>query len=252
MAISLATHQTAHRKQQTFPRAHYWLLIPFLIAMAGFFFSYWSVFTQVPFRFHVHGLTATAWYLLLVIQPWVYHQKSVRLHRKIGFVGIFLAGGVAFSALQMIPFNIIGGLSEANRYGFSFFDFGALLGFSVSVVAAMLNSRNISLHARWMISTAFWALIPALGRLVYIPMVISMGENAPFSFLETLYLCAAAASVPLLIMMYIDYRLERRIYLPYLLVLISVPLLTYLAGVMGTTSWWIEWCNQTLARGLLN
>ena len=88
-------------------KAHLWLIVPFVITLLGFFPSYWSRFTDAPFRQHLHGLTATAWYLLLIVQPWLYHNEPIRYHRKVGFVSIFIAGGVVFSALLVIPFNFI-------------------------------------------------------------------------------------------------------------------------------------------------
>jgi len=145
----------AKKSTHQFPKAHLWLLIPFFLTILGFYFSYWSKLSEVPFRHHGHGITATLWYVLLVIQPYVYNNKSLKLHRKIGFIGLFLAGGVVFSALQVIPYNIVSGLTDYLKYGLTFYDFVALMGFSLSVIMAMLKSKSKDKHARWMISTAF-------------------------------------------------------------------------------------------------
>jgi len=238
-------------RQRQFPHAHLWLLIPFAIAISGFYFSYWSKFTEVPFRHHAHGLTATAWYILVVIQPWLFHHKPISYHRKFGYVGLMLAGGVVFSALQVIPYNITLNITEFLRYGLSFYDFCALLGFTFSVIMAMLNSRDISKHARWMISTVFWALQPAFVRLVFFPMVVGSDGPPPLPFITVMYICAAISAIPLLIMMYLDYKKEGKVYLPYLLVLVVIPIMTVLVEIMGTTPWWIYWCDNVLARGLL-
>lgn len=155
-----------------------------------------------------------------------------------------------FSALQNIPFNIINLPSPVLKYGLSFYDFGVLLGFGISIVMAMWHSRNTALHARWMISTAFWALQPAFFRLVFVPMAMNSDGPPPLSFVEVLYLCMAVTSIPLLIIIYLDYRKERKVYAPYVVVLVGVALLTALVEVMGTTGWWIDWCNNVLARGL--
>ena len=94
-------------KTKLFPKAHFWLLIPFFLTFAGFYLSYWSKFSEAPFRQHVHGLTATAWYLLVIVQPWLIHNKHPKYHRKLGIIGIFLAGGVVSSALQVMPYQVI-------------------------------------------------------------------------------------------------------------------------------------------------
>jgi len=233
-----------------FPRAHLWLLIPFILTVAGFYLSYWSKFTQAPFRQHVHGLSATAWYILLILQPWVYHNRSISTHRKLGLVGLLLAGGVVFSALQVIPFQIVSNLPTYLRYGFSFADFCALGGFSVSVIMAMYSSRDTSKHARWMISTAFWILLPATARLIFFPMVIAYDGNPPMTYIQVVYLCMAVTHIPLLIMMYFDYKKDAKIYKSYLFVLIGVTIYTISIVPIGEAPWWIDFCDSVIARGM--
>lgn len=237
-------------KRQQFPKAHLWLLIPFFFTLAGFWFSYWSKFTEVPFRHHAHGLTATAWYILLIIQPWIYNRKSLKLHKQVGFIGLILAGGVVFSALQVIPYNIKSGLVDYLKYGLSFYDFLAITGFVVSVIMAMFNARKIELHARWMISTAIWALQPALARLIFIPLFIASDGQPPFEFITAIYLALAVMGIPVLIMIVLDYKRFNKIYTPYVFALCGTLVLTLLIKVMGTSQWWIDWCNNVLVRGI--
>ena len=232
---------------QTFPRAHYWLLIPFFIAIAGFSFTYWSNFTTASFHAHVHGLTATSWFILLILQPYLYNKNNLRLHRNLGFIGIFLAGGVVFSALQVVPNNIGSeGLTPVLQYGLTFLDFISVIGFSASVILAMLHRRDLPVHARYMISTAFWALIPALSRLIYFPMVIIYGNPTPISFAQVIYLCVVLTVITLGIMIWMDYKKEQKIYNAYLFVGGGV-LTFFLVEVMGTARWWIDLCDRVLA-----
>ncbi len=236
-----------------FPKAHLWLIIPLVITLAGFIFTYWSRFTEVPFRQHIHGLTATVWYILLVIQPWIYHNKSIKYHRMVGFIALFIAGGVVFSAIQVIPFQIVSKdahMIPVLRYGLSFYDLSVLAGFSISVIMAMINSKTTPKHSRWMISTVFWPLQPALVRLVFFSLLIA-NEGVPMlSFLNTIYLCLAISTVPLLILIFIDYKKERKLYAPYIFVLLSLIIITALIEPVGTSQWWIDWCNNVLAKGM--
>ena len=234
----------------TFPKAHLWLLIPFVITIMGFYFSYWSKLNEVPFRHHGHGLTATLWYVILVIQPWIYNKKSLKLHRKIGFVGLFLAGGVVFSALQVIPYNLSSGLSGYLKYGLTCYGFIALLGFSASVIMAMLESKARDKHARWMISTAFWAFLPAVSRLIFFSLLAMNGGKPLIPFSDAVYYGLVAGTVPLLIMIFLDYRKYGTMYRSYLVALFGTVILTLLVKVMGTTQWWIDWCETVLIRGL--
>ena len=84
-----------------FQKAHLWLIIPFLIAFIGFYFSYWSKLKEAKFHQHLHGLSATAWYVLIIFQPFLYQRSKMNLHRKLGYIGVFLAGGVVFSAFKL-------------------------------------------------------------------------------------------------------------------------------------------------------
>lgn len=233
-----------------FPKAHLWLLIPFVLTILGFYFSYWSKLTEVPFRHHGHGITATFWYVLLVIQPYVYNRMSLKLHRKIGFIGLFLAGGVVFSALQVIPYNIVSGLTDYLKYGLSFFDFIALIGFSLSVIMAMIQSKSKDKHARWMISTAFWALQPAVSRLIFFPLYISSDGNPPIEFIHAIYISLGVVVLPLLIMLFLDYKRYKKVYTSYILALLGTIITTFLITEIGTAQWWIDWCNTVLARGI--
>lgn len=236
--------------RQLFPKAHLWLLIPFILTIAGFYLSYWSKFNEAPFRQHLHGLSATAWYILLIVQPWLIHNKPVSYHRKVGFVGIFLAGGVVFSALQVIPFQIISDLPDYLRYGFSFADLCAVSGFSISVILAVFNAKNTAKHARWMISTVFWVLLPATARLVFFPLVIAYDGNPPITYIQAVYLCMIVTNIPLLYMIYLDYRKEKKVYSSYLFALVGVTLYTLSIKPMGEWQWWIDICHNVIAKGM--
>ena len=144
-----------------FPKTHLWLVIPFIIIITSFYPSYWTKFFSVPFRFHVHGLTATGWYILVIIQPYLYQKNNLRLHRKLGLAGLFLAGGVIFSALQLLPFILSNPNIPPNiAYGIIYLDFVALGGFVISVYLGIRNVKNTRVHGRWMIATVFWSLLP--------------------------------------------------------------------------------------------
>lgn len=46
-------------------------MLLFLAAtVVAFWPGYFSVLGEVPWQFHLHGVTATAWMLLLVFQSW--------------------------------------------------------------------------------------------------------------------------------------------------------------------------------------
>ncbi len=222
-----------------FPKAHLWLIIPFLIAVIGFYFSYWSTFKEAHFHQHLHGLTATAWYILIIVQPFLYQKLKMNVHRKLGIIGVFLAGGVVFSAMQIIPNNLtLENVSENLRYSFIFADFVFVFGFSHAVIMAILHKKEIDLHARYLFATVFWVMLPALSRLIYFPLLISFGFPAPISFQQCIYLAGGLILLVLCTLMILDYVKEKKFYTPYILVTISTIIVLSAWNYFGYAEWW--------------
>ena len=235
-----------------FPKAHFWLLIPFVLTIAGFYLSYWSKFTDAPWRQHMHGISATAWYILVVMQPWLIHNKPVIFHKRLGIIGVFLSGAVVFSALQVMPHQVVNEfLPDVLKYGFSFADLCALAGFSICVIAGVWKAKYINVHARWLISTVFWILLPATARLVYFPLLNIYEGNPPITYLQTVYLCfIITVLLPLLYLLWLDYKKEKKVYTPYLFTLIGITFYTLAIAPMGNWQWWIDICHNVIGRGL--
>jgi len=230
-----------------FPKAHLWLILPFVIAFSGFFFTYWSRFTEAPFHQHLHGLSATAWFILIIVQPYLYQKDNMALHSVLGTIGLFLAGGVVFSAMQVIPNNLtLETISESLRYSFVFADFIFVIGFSYSVITAILYKRNIDLHGRYLISTVFWVMLPALARLIYFPLLISYGFPPPISFQQTVYIAGGLIIAVLLILIGIDYNKDKKVYRPYILVTVTSAIVLLMWNYMGEAEWWKEVCKAVL------
>lgn len=150
------------------------------------------------------------------------------MHRKVGMIGIILAGFVTASALSVIKGNILqpaqSPLFEV-RYSLSLLDFIFVSGFMVSVIAAIWNAKNIQVHARWMISTVFWVLSPATTRLSFIPlgMIYQPQEfsDFPFSWADVLTWNQALIVLFLGFLIIRDFRKEKKVYFSYVLVAIS-------------------------------
>ncbi len=230
-----------------FQLAPLWLVVPFLIAFLGFYFSYWSRFEEASFQQHLHGLSATLWYVLILLQPYLYIKSRMNTHRILGILGVFLAGGVVFSALQIIPNNLtLENISENLRYSFVFADFIFVFGFSYAVVMAVIKKNNIELHARYLFSTVFWVMLPALGRLIYFPLLISYGYPTPFSFQQCVYIAGGLIILVLSILMFIDYKKEKKIYRPYALVTTTSLIVLTTWNYFGEALWWRIVCHSIL------
>jgi len=222
-----------------YKNVHLWLLIPFAIVMLGFLPSYWLKLSEAPWRQHLHGITATLWFVLLVVQPYLITRGHKRQHRLYGMFALFLAGGVALSALSAIPYNLVNeGLPPAARYGLSFIDIVLMPGFILAVLMAVKNARQVDDHARWMISTVFWAISPGLFRLLFVPLVIletpDLGSKAPL-------LLAISGLANILVLSFLMYR-DKRAHPAYLLAAIG-SLVFFVPMQVGEMQWWINLAN---------
>ncbi len=211
-----------------YPKLHLWLILPLVLILFGFH-NYWITFSTQPFQKHVHGLSSVAWFIILVIQPWIYNKKSLKIHRKVGMISLILAGIVASSALLMIKNNLL--LKEGPlypiRYSISFIDLFLIAGFVLSVVMAIIKSKNIHVHARWMISTIFWILTPGLIRLSM--KILSFNPDNPYTLVQVYPLMFLFSGIFIAILILLDYVREKKFYFAYVLTLVinllSIPVL---------------------------
>lgn len=222
-----------------FKNAHLWLLIPFAVAIFGFIPSYWSRFFEAPWRHHMHGLTATAWFILVIVQPYLATRGRLATHHRVGIIALMLAGAVIVSALGAIPYNFLNeNMIAAAQYGLSFLDIILVSGFTMSVVMAMRTVRNVEDHARWMISTVFWSIFPALFRLSFLPASLIFGDNIPFPLV-----LLAMGVLNLFVVLFLMFR-DRRAHPAYVAVALSSVAYVLPMPVAGM-SWW-----RTLADAL--
>lgn len=227
---------------EKYKNAHKWLIIPFVITILGFTNSYFLNFFNARWSHHLHGLSSAAWFLFIIYQPYLATRGRLRDHKKNGIFGVFLAGMVVASAAVLIPNNIASAALEnsANhpiaptffRYGVSFFDLVAITGFGVSVIIAIARSRNLDDHAIWMISTVFWALMPALARLALVPLLMT-GNVTNFANI-------AMAVTPLILISIVILMVWLKRAHPALIAAFIGNLTTYLIKPLGHSEWWMK------------
>ena len=174
-----------------YPHAH-WALLALVAALSvAFWPGYFSRLGESPLAHHVHGLTASLWILMLLLQSWAIHGRRIRLHRAVGR-----------SSLLLFPLFLVGGLMvlHAMATGFAaqadpfMVKFGARLGLLdlIAVAAfawlyhgALRHRRNVQLHARFMLATPLLLLAPIVSRLLtfHVPYFAIEGlEDFPVFF----------------------------------------------------------------------
>ncbi|MEO1576642.1 MAG: hypothetical protein AAFU65_16975 [Pseudomonadota bacterium] len=213
---------------------HLWLLIPFAVAVLGFIPSYWLRFFEVPWRHHVHGLTATLWFILLITQPYLISRGRRDAHRRFGMLALIVAGAVVASGINLVPYNLVNDrIPEFARFGLSFVDVVLVPGFALAVIMAVLRSKQTDDHAHWMISTVFWAVSPALFRLLLGP-AFALGAESFDAVVP--YVLGSTGVVNIVVLAFLMFR-ERRMHPAYVLAALG-SIVLFLPTVVGNMGWW--------------
>lgn len=224
--------------------AHKWMVIPWIIILIGFTPQYFMTWLSEPWGYHLHALSAMFWYGLMVTQPYLATHRKLKSHRLWGMVGIFIAGAVVFSALSIVPTNVyfgaIGGFEPifpaSFFYGLVFTESIQILGFGFAVIMAIVNSKNPSEHAIWMLSTLFFGLMPGWGRLIMFPLLIS-GEEVPGMDVQS----CLNVGIPIfmLAVFIVGYRLKKLKHPAILLSLLFVFIMLFTIA-LGEQEWYQE------------
>lgn len=197
---------TTRTASPLYPNAPLYFTLLLIVAVVGFYPSYFSVLGDTDAAHHFHGMLATAWMLLLILQSWLMRQRLFRGHRLVGRVSfviapLFVASGLVVIYVMVSSSN---GFSKAFGARFAFVDLLAIGYFAAAYALAIRHRRNIALHARFLASTAILVLPPALARaLQLIPGLDSVvpSVNASYFISElivvTLLISDARRSAPL-------------------------------------------------------
>lgn len=164
-------------------RHAHWHLLG-LLALAGLAFwpQYLSQLGTAPPQYHLHGITATLWVLMLIAQSWTIHHGQRSLHRTMGTMSLllfpaFLAGGSTIF-LGMAQRYVEGSPFQA-MYGprLAWLDFVGVGGVAYLYFEALRQRRKVHPHSRYMLATVFFLLPPIFGRLSAIPLGVTGPED---------------------------------------------------------------------------
>jgi len=197
-----------------YPNFHLWMLFPFAISILGFSYSYYLHLATATFHQHIHGLSATLWYVLVLVQPYlITRNMDVRRHRALGAIATLLAGMVAGSALAIIPRNIddVATLDPQGFFNPTFAYFACIVdailvgGFLFSVVMAVLRmkQRDLAGHVQWIMASVFFVLSPGLARLLGIAAIVANhGDLTGISLIKI----AVPAMLAMVLIIIVYYR----------------------------------------------
>ncbi len=176
------------------------MLVPMVIMQLGIAMDYWGDFSENAWSVHIHYWTGTIWYLYLIIQPYYATHGQLNKHRTNGIIGMFLAGGVALTALSMMHRDIatahraaefadqFGPFEPWFFYGIATIEIVMMSAFIFAVIQGIIHRKELENHAWWLISTVFIIMMPALGRGLQNTWLIIEGFSKETDIMSSVYI----------------------------------------------------------------
>lgn len=209
-----------------------------IIVFWGFSRSYFGRLGEITLPYHVHGISATIWMILLIVQPLLYRTGNLKIHKYLGWSSIVIVPVIVLGGFEMMrlmiqnqenyPPNIV--------YRLAFIDAVTLLGFIVIFLLALYYRKNLKLHARFMVCTIFGPLNPALTRIFFsLGLADNFNESLTFSYL--------LIEMVLLFVIWKE-RNQKEIKYTYIPVLVFTTVQHLLMYFSENWEWWINIMNE--------
>jgi hypothetical protein len=152
--------------------APYYVLFVIAVIVAGFWPSYFGASGPIPWQFHAHGIAASLWVLMVLVQSWTVHKAQLPLHRAVGKSSLilfpFLIGGLC-AIIDLTGKGFVAGDSPSRvTYGGQF-----LIGLALAIAAyvvlyyrALKFRRKVWVHSGYMLATPLILFESPFSRLM--------------------------------------------------------------------------------------
>ena len=173
--------------------APYYVLAVIAVIVAGFWPSYFAPFTTVPWQFHAHGVAASIWVLMVLVQSMSVHKGQLPLHRAVGKSSLilfpFLIGGLA-AIIDVTAKGFVTGDYIRTTFGGEF-----LIGLALAVAAyvvlyyrALKFRRKVWLHSGYMLATPLILFESPFSRIIgtWIPALQYRGPQDNHLFMDSI------------------------------------------------------------------
>ena len=155
-----------------YKNAPYYMLVVIAVIIAGFWPSYFSVWGEVPWQFHAHGVAASIWVLMVLFQSWAVHKEQLSAHRIVGKSSLllfpFLIGGLAAIIDLTAKGFVTGDGLTRQMFGGQF-----LIGLALAIAAyvtvyyrALKFRRKVWIHSGYMLTTPLILFESPFSRLM--------------------------------------------------------------------------------------
>jgi len=168
------TSKIKKTKNIRFEKSGYFFIGLVLLVFLGFWPTYFSKYVDgtanFNMYFHFHGLMASLWIIMLIIQPILIRKKKLPLHRIIGKLSYIILP-LFFISVILLKHHRIGGIIIENLGASLWLQLKDIVIIGVMYIIAIVNRHNIQIHARAMIATGIVFIEPTLGRFIIITVL---------------------------------------------------------------------------------
>jgi len=160
----------------------------------------------------VHGVLMTSWMLLAVVQPLLVAKKRVRLHMKLGILGVALALGivvvgvmVGIEGARYAPPDLL--LFNLNPKQFLTVPVLGILVFGFFVLIGVLNRYRSHIHRPMMLMASVSVMSAAMGRMR--PLSLLIADTWAEAIFSAFFTSVVLASIFLLVKCLLSRAFDR-------------------------------------------
>lgn len=224
-----------------YSKAHYFILFILVVTFIGFWPSYFNQLSAAPLAFHVHGIIAVLWMVLMVFQSWSIHSRKRSWHRTVGLLSLILLPLLTGSLVMIANVSAAGFYAKDPYYQVigAHFGYATLIPFLAYLFfysQALRYRRNVHLHSGFMLATAFFMWEPAFARILirFVPAFEIAGVEDLSNGVDAI---AAAIVLPLIFAVYLTLRKPKH---GQPMLLVSLFLAAQITGLflIAPTDWW--------------
>ena len=217
--------------------APYYMLVVIAVVIAGFWPSYFAIWSEVPWQFHLHGVASSIWVLMVLLQSITIHKTQLPLHRAVGKSSLllfpFLIAGLA-AIIDFTGKNYAAGEGPVTMLFGGSFMVGLIVAAAAYVMLyfrALKYRRKVWLHAGYMLGTPLILWESPLSRLFggFVPGLTIRG---PEDFHRILPSIEWAMATALLFCIIVRWRVGERGH-PFTVTGIFIAAQMVAMGLMG-------------------
>ena len=227
-------HLTLSKTSEPFYKSDYFFYaLAFAVMVVGFWTSFFMKLGSTRFGHLVHGISATLWMLVPIVQAWLISRERYEWHRRLGKFSLLLVPIVVVSGFYVVRLMILRDpVLTPLSAKFALLDTLTMIFFVTVIVLAIRNIRrgNVERHSQYMACSVLVVLEPAIERVLFY-LVPGVGD-----FETALMLAMISVEAIVAVVIFVSWRKSGRLPRPYLALLAFLFVTHSLLGFAGASS----------------